>query len=145
MTRSIYLIILFAFIFRLGLGISASILLPQVGYQSKTQQAGYLFFDAYRRDTQAWDLAQSTKPLLNAFSGKFSSDQYGGLLWISAAIYRYFSTPTALTQSSEAHQPLMIVFLAVIVGSIVIAMFLPLIQLMSSIGEDAQQSGKKGE
>jgi len=34
-------------------------------------------------------------------------------------------------------EPIMIVFLAVIVGSIVIAMFLPLIALMSSLGEDA--------
>jgi type IV pilus assembly protein PilC len=39
-------------------------------------------------------------------------------------------------------EPIMIVFLAVIVGSIVIAMFMPLIDLMNNIGND---SGKKGE
>ena len=109
MKRSIYLIILFAFMLRLGLGITASRLLPSVGYVSKAQQAGYLFFDAYRRDSQAWDLAQSSKPLINAFNGKFSTDQYGGLLWISALIYRYLSFGT--------HQPLLIVFLAALVGS----------------------------
>ena len=38
-------------------------------------------------------------------------------------------------------EPIMIVFLAVIVGSIVIAMFLPLIALMNGIGD----IGKKGE
>jgi type IV pilus assembly protein PilC len=40
-------------------------------------------------------------------------------------------------------EPIMIVFLAVIVGSIVIAMFLPLIQLMGSIGEDDKGKGEK--
>jgi type II secretory pathway component PulF len=39
----------------------------------------------------------------------------------------------------------MIVFLAVIVGSIVIAMFLPLIDLMENVGEDAKESGKGKE
>ena len=40
-------------------------------------------------------------------------------------------------------EPIMIVFLAVIVGSIVIAMFLPLIDLMNSMGGSGD--GKKGE
>lgn len=35
----------------------------------------------------------------------------------------------------------MIVFLAVIVGSIVIAMFLPLIQLMETVGDDSSKGG----
>ena len=34
-------------------------------------------------------------------------------------------------------EPIMIVFLAVIVGSIVIAMFLPLIALMNGIGSES--------
>ncbi len=51
----------------------------------------------------------------------------------------------AVSSMTSLLEPIMIVFLAVIVGSIVIAMFLPLIQLMSTIGEDAQQGGKKGE
>ena len=32
MKRSVYWIILFAFLLRLGLGVTASVLLPQVGY-----------------------------------------------------------------------------------------------------------------
>jgi len=40
----------------------------------------------------------------------------------------------------------MIVFLAVIVGSIVIAMFLPLIQLMETVGDtDTAKGGKGGD
>ena len=42
-------------------------------------------------------------------------------------------------------EPIMIVFLAVVVGSIVIAMFLPLIDLMNSLGGSGEGSGKKGE
>jgi len=110
MKRSVYLITLLAFIFRLGLGTAAFFWLPQLGYDSKPQQAGYLFFDAYRRDSQAWDLASSVKPLSKAFNEKYASDQYGGLLWLSAFIYRYVSTGT--------HQPLAVVFLAALVGSL---------------------------
>jgi 4-amino-4-deoxy-L-arabinose transferase-like glycosyltransferase len=110
MKRSVYWIILFAFLLRLGLGVTASILLPQVGYESKPQQAGYLFFDAYRRDSQSWDLAQSDKPLSRAFSQKYASDQYGGLLWVSAFTYRYLTAGT--------HQPLLVVLLAALIGSL---------------------------
>jgi 4-amino-4-deoxy-L-arabinose transferase-like glycosyltransferase len=110
MKKSIYWIVLFAFLLRLGLGATASILLPQVGYESKPQRAGYLFFDAYRRDSQAWDLAQSGKPLSRAFDQKYASDQYGGLLWVSAFTYRYLSAST--------HQPLLVVLLAALIGSL---------------------------
>jgi 4-amino-4-deoxy-L-arabinose transferase-like glycosyltransferase len=110
MKRSIYLIALFAFILRMGLGVTASTFLPQIGYNSKPQQAGYLFFDAYRRDSQAWDLAQSGKPLSRAFDQKFASDQYGGLLWLSAFIYRYLS--------AGVHQPLLVVSLAALINSL---------------------------
>ena len=40
-------------------------------------------------------------------------------------------------------EPIMIVFLAVIVGSIVIAMFLPLIALMNGIGNTGGGKGDK--
>jgi hypothetical protein len=108
--RSIYLITLLAFILRLGLGTAATLWLPQIGYQSKPQQAGYLFFDAYRRDNQAYDLAITDKPLAKAFNQNYASDQYGGLLWLSAFTYRYLSFGT--------HQPLLMIFLAALVGSL---------------------------
>jgi 4-amino-4-deoxy-L-arabinose transferase-like glycosyltransferase len=111
MKRSVYVIVIFAFLLRLGLGVTASMLLPQVGYvKSKPQQAGYLFLDAYSRDSQAWDLAQSGKPLSRAFNQNFVSDQYGGLLWVSAFAYRYLSEGT--------HQPLLVVWLAALIGSL---------------------------
>jgi len=51
----------------------------------------------------------------------------------------------AVAAMTSLLEPIMIVFLAVIVGSIVIAMFLPLIALMTSIGEDSQSNSKKGD
>lgn len=125
MKRSIYLLVILAFAARLGLAAAAGTLLPQVGYNTKPQQAGYLFLDAYRRDSQAWELAQSTKPLLKAFDEKYASDQYGGLLWISAFIYRYLSP--------GGHQPLLVVILAALVNALgVIFVFLSARRLFSS-------------
>jgi type IV pilus assembly protein PilC len=46
----------------------------------------------------------------------------------------------AVAAMTSLLEPIMIVFLAVIVGSIVIAMFLPLIDLMNNIGEGSDNS-----
>lgn len=104
-------ILALAFLLRLGLGVGASVFLPIVGYaDSEPQKAGYLFYDAFRRDTQAWDLAQSSASLMNAFDEKLVSDQYGGLLWISALVYRY--------ASPDAHRPLLLTLLAALIGAL---------------------------
>ena len=50
----------------------------------------------------------------------------------------------AVAAMTSLLEPIMIVFLAVVVGSIVIAMFLPLIQLINDIGDEAP-SKKEGE
>ena len=47
----------------------------------------------------------------------------------------------AVAAMTSLLEPIMIVFLAVIVGSIVIAMFLPLIALMNGIGNDRRRQG----
>jgi type IV pilus assembly protein PilC len=49
----------------------------------------------------------------------------------------------AVSAMTSLLEPIMIVFLAVIVGSIVIAMFLPLIELMNRVGDSG--GGKKGD
>ena len=49
----------------------------------------------------------------------------------------------AVAAMTSLLEPIMIVFLAVVVGSIVIAMFLPLIDLMNRVGGEG--GGKKGE
>jgi type IV pilus assembly protein PilC len=49
----------------------------------------------------------------------------------------------AVTAMTSLLEPIMIVFLAVIVGSIVIAMFMPLIQMITNLsGEDSGAGGK---
>ncbi len=107
MPRRIYFLILLAFLLRLGLGMFAYFGLPQVGYGSQPEQAGYLFLDAFNRDTQARELALSGQPLSKAFDEKFSSDQYGGLLWMSAFLYRFVNA-----------SPLVMVFLASLISSL---------------------------
>ncbi|MBG0785935.1 MAG: hypothetical protein H0S79_12630 [Anaerolineaceae bacterium] len=93
-----------AFILRLAVGVFLAWGLPQFGYEEPTQQAGFVFFDAFRRDGSAWELAQSGDPLSAAFSDQYSSDQYGGLLWMSALVYR--------TLSPDAYRPGLILILS---------------------------------
>lgn len=51
----------------------------------------------------------------------------------------------AVAAMTSLLEPIMIVFLAVVVGSIVIAMFLPLIDLMETVGDTSGSGDKKGE
>ncbi len=88
---------------RLAAAVLLILLLPPFGNDNPASNAGYLFDDSFRRDTQAWDLAVSGEPLLQAFSGQYSGDQYGGMLAFSAFIYRYLSP--------DAHRALLILIL----------------------------------
>lgn len=99
-----------AFALRLILGIGLSLALPVYGYDTPTQNAGYIFFDAYQRDLQAWDLAQDGGSLLRAFQGEYFADQYGGMMAISASIYRLFSP--------DAHRPWLVLILTASFGSL---------------------------
>jgi type IV pilus assembly protein PilC len=51
----------------------------------------------------------------------------------------------AVAAMTSLLEPIMIVFLAVVVGSIVIAMFMPLIDLMNRVGDTGGSGGKKEE
>jgi type IV pilus assembly protein PilC len=51
----------------------------------------------------------------------------------------------AVAAMTSLLEPIMIVFLAIIVGSIVIAMFLPLIYMINHIGDEGGGGGGKGE
>lgn len=103
-------ILTFAFALRLGLGVGAYILEPIIGYDNEVNKAGYLFTDAYTRDGEAWQLASSPNSLMTAFDEKLVSDQYGGLLGMSALIYRYLSP--------DAHRPLLVTLLAALFGAL---------------------------
>ena len=85
-----------AALLRLAAGVLWYLALPVWGYDTEVQQAGYVMEDAFRRDTAAWELARSGQPLTKAFTGYRAADQYGGLLFFSAAVYRYLGGKTHL-------------------------------------------------
>lgn len=89
--RTLAWMVALAFFLRLGVGVLVMELLPEYGYDTLTQNRGYLFYDAFRRDNQAWDIVKAQEPLLKSFAEEFKTDQYGGLLATSAFVYRYLS------------------------------------------------------
>ena len=103
-------IIVISFLIRLIFGILVSTSLPVIGYDEPTQNSGYLFKDAFNRDTQAWDIAKSDKPFFDILEEEFIYDQYGGLLVISTVVYKVFSP--------NFHNKLLIIFLAALISSI---------------------------
>ncbi|MCF6278171.1 MAG: hypothetical protein L3J16_05405, partial [Anaerolineales bacterium] len=108
--RALLWMIVLALSLRLISAVALHIFLPLNGYDSEQQRAGYVFFDAYRRDAQAWDLAQSDEPILTAFGTKYYTDQYGGLLALSAGTYRLLS--------SDAQRPLLIALLGALTATL---------------------------
>ncbi len=90
-----------AALLRLALGVFWSVALPVWGYDTPVNQAGYVMSDAFKRDQVAWELAQSGEPLYWSFGNYSSTDQYGGLLFMSGVVYRYLG--------AAVHQPLLMV------------------------------------
>ena len=99
-----FLLTFAAFTIRLVIGVGLMVALPHWGYDTEQQQAGYSFKDAYNRDTAAWELAASDGSLFSVFNDEFFTDQYGGLSFISALIYRIFSR--------DAHRPYLLLLLS---------------------------------
>jgi hypothetical protein len=95
---------------RLLAGTALYLVLPLDGYDEPDDRAGHVFTDAHRRDGQAWDLASSAAPLWSAFDRSYYTDQYGGLLALSALTYRMFSP--------DAHRQLLILSLAALAASL---------------------------
>lgn len=114
--RNLLWVLALALLLRLVLAVAFYVALPVNGYPDSDQQrAGYVFFDAFRRDSQAWDLAESDQPLMRAFSKEYSTDQYGGLLAFSAGVYRFLSPDT--------HRPLIIALIGALVATLGIPFF----------------------
>ncbi len=103
-SRTLAWIMILAFLLRFGIGVALHVFLPIYGHDDAEDHAGYVFADAHRRDDQAWKLATSEYPVIDAFSQQYGSDQYGGLLAFNTFIYRYFS--------ADAQRPLMPVLLS---------------------------------
>lgn len=102
-----------AVFFRLLSGVTWFVALPAGGYDTDVQNAGYVMEDAFNRDRAAWELAKSDQPLVSSFQGASSTDQYGGLLFLSSFVYRYLSP--------SVHQPLLILAIASAVSGLAVA------------------------
>lgn len=113
--RTLGLIIILTFVLRLAVGMLLYFGLPLYGHADEDDRAGYVFTDAHRRDKQAWKLATSDLPVTGAFSERYGSDQYGGLLAFNTFVYRYFSP--------DAHRPLMLVLLSAFFAALGIPLF----------------------
>jgi hypothetical protein len=98
---------------RLAIGVGLALSLPEYGYDtSAPHQTGYLYLDSYQRDIDAWNLARSGESLWTVWNNPDLSDQYGGLLFISAATYRLLSP--------DVRRPLLIMMLAAVVGTLAV-------------------------
>jgi hypothetical protein len=96
-----------AALLRLAAGVFWFVGLPVAGHGSPGEQKGYVMADAAARDEVAWELASSGKSLTRAMGntvGYRKADQYGGLLFLSAAVYRFLG--------GGVHRPLLLVLLA---------------------------------
>ncbi|NMB61983.1 MAG: hypothetical protein GYA18_06545 [Chloroflexi bacterium] len=113
--RQVKTITIVNFLLRVIVGIALFLLLPIWGYEEEPPQAGYLYLDAYRRDGDAWQIASSDEPLFAGFQDDFYTDQYGGMLSLSASVYRLFSP--------DAQRPLLIMFLTAFISSLGIPFF----------------------
>lgn len=104
-----------ALLLRLAAGVAVYLALPVNGYNVPDDRAGFVFTDAHRRDDQAWELASSDKPLWAAFDKAYYTDQYGGLLALSALTYRALSP--------DAHRPLLVLLLAALTAALGVPFF----------------------
>jgi len=86
--------------------------LPVWGYDEQAQRAGYVFWDSYKRDTDAWSRSGMDQALTTAFTDPAGSDQYGGLLFVSSSIYRYLSPDT--------QRPILVVVLTAAVSALAV-------------------------
>lgn len=109
-TKFLRWVTMLAFALRLVIGVGLTLALPVFGHENEQHQAGYLFYDAFERDSQAWHLASSGDSLSSAFQNQYISDQYGGLLSLSALVYRYLSP--------DVHRQLLMIILAALAGAI---------------------------
>jgi hypothetical protein len=102
--RWLGMLLIGAALLRLAAGAIWFIAMPVWGHASSAEKSGYIMADARERDRAAWEIASSDKSLWRAFQNNRAADQYGGLLFLSALIYRYLG--------SQTHQPLVMVVVA---------------------------------
>lgn len=114
-SRTLAWMMVLTFFLRVTVGVALMHILPAYGFDTEQQNAGYVFRDAFQRDMRAWEVSQTDEPLWTSFSQEMASDQYGGLLTTSVAIYRVLSP--------DAHRSVLILILAAFVATLGAAFF----------------------
>ncbi len=99
--RIVVVIAAAAFLVRLAVGIGLYLALPDYGYDTDVQNAGYLYSDAFVRDQGSYARAFPERIENADVSELYIADQYGGLSVISTSVYRLFST--------DVHRPLLMI------------------------------------
>ncbi len=107
--RTLAWMVALAFALRFAGGVATYLVLPINGFTDADDKAGFVYKDAHRRDDQAWQLASSNS-IIGDFNQSYAYDQYGGLLTMSAFIYRYISP--------DAHRPLMLVLVSAFMAAL---------------------------
>ncbi len=107
--RTLVWMVALAFALRFAGGVATYLVLPVNGFDDADDKAGFVYTDAHRRDEQAWELASSDS-IIGGFNQSYAYDQYGGLLTMSAFIYRYLSP--------DAHRPLMLVLVSAFMAAL---------------------------
>ena len=108
----VFWILVGAVIIRIAAGIFWYSALPVMGHGTPPELDGYVMGDAYERDQAAWEFAQSDQPLLDAFRRQQKADQYGGMLFVSAIIYRFIG--------GETHSPLLMIVLTASISALTV-------------------------
>ena len=103
-SKSLAIMMVTTFLLRIAVAVFISQALPAYGYDNPVNNAGYLYSDAFGRDQAAYKLATSNESLFTPFLKPDITDQYGGLLFMSASLYRLLSP--------DAARPLLISLLA---------------------------------
>ncbi len=99
--RIVVVIAAAAFLVRLAVGIGLNLALPDYGYDTDVQNAGYLYSDAFVRDQGSYAKAFPQRIENADVSKLYIADQYGGLSMISVTVYRLFS--------ADLHRPLLMI------------------------------------
>ncbi len=108
--RTLAWMVALAFTLRFAGGVATYLILPIDGFFDEDDRAGFVYTDAHRRDTQAWELASSDHSIISGFNQSYAYDQYGGLLTLSVFIYRFLSP--------DAHRPLMLVLISAFMAAL---------------------------
>jgi hypothetical protein len=107
---TVMIAVLVALGLRLVIGTILVRVLPVAGYPTEPQQAGYVYWDAYKRDTDAWNISRMQDPLPGLASARMVSDQYLGMVTFTAGVYRLVSP--------DAHRPLLLVEFAALASAL---------------------------